>query len=352
MTQLLSQDHANNGSLIPLEQLRHAPAFELRGGKVLYHVGCAPGSEPDSACGLFCCSTYMENDEVIKQDLYRVGGVLTTAILGDKNPHLCGMLMTTASGVLQHAFEPTYWVASFGDHDQVDQDVCTYADENADSDENTDSDSDSDSDSAIDISVLPCPTVGVTALAIDWQPAKIVATNLLHAWTRQETSAPAMCEYTLMKPRSWPQLENKFTFPGASGQSQTIDSYCADDELTAGPLSIVMDRSTLLGAYLVSGEISWNLPTNTTIRIRKIGLDAPLAYGTTGSWLVRGTAFCGMVVARSPECPSAYIITAEQIIKGMDMSDLRSVGVECSRKDESAEMTTAMGVERNEGSSG
>ncbi|KXH69383.1 hypothetical protein CSAL01_07728 [Colletotrichum salicis] len=272
---------------------------------------------------LACCMgpeeplVYEGNDEVIKQDLYRVGGVLTTAILGKKNPHLCGMLMTTASEVLQHAFEPTHWLDSFGDNDQVDQDVCTYADENADSDENTDSDS--DSDSATDISVSPCPTVGVTALAIDWQPAEIVATNFLHAWTRQETSAPAMCEYTLMKPRSWPQLGNKFTFPGTSGQSQTIDSYCADDELTAGPLSIVMDGSTLLRAYLVSGERYWKLPTKTTIRMRKIELNTPLA---------------------------------EQIIKGMDMSDLRPVGVECSRKDESAEMTTAMGMERNEGSSG
>lgn len=54
-----------------------------------------------------------------------------------------------------------------------------------------------------------------------------------------------------------------------------------------------------------------------------------------------------MVVARVPECPIAYIITAEQIINGMDVSDLRLVGVECSRKGESA-----MGVERNEGSSG
>ncbi|KAK1659828.1 hypothetical protein BDP55DRAFT_732997 [Colletotrichum godetiae] len=286
----------------------------------------------------------MENDEVIKQDLYRVGGVLTTAILGKKNPHLCGMLMTTASEVLQHAFEPTHWLESFGDNDQVDQDVCTYADENTDFD--------SDSDSATDISVLPCPTVGVTALAIDWQPAEIVATNFLHAWTKQETSAPAMCEYTLMKPRSWPQLENKFTFPETSGQSQTIDSYCADDELTAGPLSIVMDGSTLLEANLVSGENCWNLPTGTTIRIRKIELKAPLVYGTNGLWLVRGTSFCGMVVARSPECPSAYIITAEQIINGMDMSDLRPFGLECSRKDESAEMTTATGMERNEGSSG
>lgn len=268
MTQLLSQDHANNGGLIPLEQLRQAPAFELRGGKVLYHVGRASGSEPDSACGLFCCSTYMENDEVIKQDLYRVGGVLTTAILGKKNPHLCGMLMTTASGALQHAFEPTHWLESFDDNDRVDQDVCTYADENADSD--------SDSDSAIDISVLPCPTIGVTALTIDWHPAEIVATNFLYAWTRQETSAPAMCEYTLMKPRSWPQLENKFTFPGTSGQSQTIDSYCPDDELTAGPLSIVMDGSTLLRACLVSGERYWKLPTNTTIRMRKIELNTPL----------------------------------------------------------------------------
>ncbi|KAI3529617.1 hypothetical protein CABS02_14789 [Colletotrichum abscissum] len=349
MTQLLSQDPANNGGWIPLEQLRRAPAFELRGGKVLYHVGRASGSEPDSACGLFCCSTYMENDEVIKQDLYRVGGVLTTAILGKKNPHLCGMLMTTASGVLQHAFEPTHWLESFGDNDQVDQDVCTYADENADSDENTDSDS--NSDSATDISVSPCPVVGVTALAIDWQPAEIVATNFLHAWTRQETSAPAMCEYTLMKPRSWPQLENKFTLSGTSGQSQTIDSYCTDDELTAGPLSIVMDGSTLLRARLVSGETYWKSPTKTTIRTRKIELDTPLVYGTNGLWLVRGTSFCGMIVARFPGCPSACIITAEQIINGMDMSDLRPFGVECSRKDESAEMNTAMGMERNEGSS-
>ncbi|OHE91741.1 hypothetical protein CORC01_12968 [Colletotrichum orchidophilum] len=342
MTQLLSRDRENNGGLIPLEQLRHAPAFELRGGKVLYHVGRASDSEPNSACGLFCCSTYMENDEVIKQDLSRVGGVLTTAILGKEKSHLCGMLMTTGREVLQYAFEPTYWLKSIGDSDQVDQDVCTYADENADSD------SDSDSDSATDISALPCPTVSVTALAIDWQPVEIVATNFLHAWTRQETSAPAMCEYTLMKPRSWPQLENKFTIPGTSGQSQTIDSYCADDELTAGPLSIVMDGSTLLRASLVSREIYWTLPTNTTIRIRKIELKTPLAHGTNGLWLVRGTSFCGMVVARVPECPIAYIITAEQIINGMAMSDLRPVGVERSRKDESVEMS----MERNEGRSG
>ncbi|KAI5465129.1 hypothetical protein BGZ63DRAFT_379411 [Mariannaea sp. PMI_226] len=39
-----------------------------------------------------------------------------------------------------------------------------------------------------------------------------------------------------------------------------------------------------------------------------------LAPGTPGTWLVRGSSFCGMIIARYPRDPLALLLTAEQIL--------------------------------------
>ncbi|TDZ26767.1 hypothetical protein Cob_v000051 [Colletotrichum orbiculare MAFF 240422] len=56
--------------------------------------------------------------------------------------------------------------------------------------------------------------------------------------------------------------------------------------------------------------------------VRKIEMEAPLASGTSGTWVgrnagSRGMTFCGMVVAIYPGEPTALFLTAKEILDGM-----------------------------------
>ncbi|OBR15088.1 hypothetical protein CH63R_00268 [Colletotrichum higginsianum IMI 349063] len=83
---------------IPLSQLQRDLGMDMglkhRGGVILYHMEEAGGpSKHQSACGLLCCATFLNNGKILKQRISRVGG-----LLADHDME-CPIAMTTSHGI-------------------------------------------------------------------------------------------------------------------------------------------------------------------------------------------------------------------------------------------------------------
>ncbi|KAK1828417.1 hypothetical protein QBC39DRAFT_436390 [Podospora conica] len=86
-----------------------------------------------------------------------------------------------------------------------------------------------------------------------------------------------------------------------------------------GPVHVLAGDGRLIGAVLLD-EGSRIYTDETWLETRKILLERPIARGMSGSWVVRGGLFCGMVVAVSEHEPFAHIIEAWQLISDIKAS--------------------------------
>ncbi|KXH39047.1 hypothetical protein CNYM01_05526 [Colletotrichum nymphaeae SA-01] len=99
--------------------------------------------------------------------------------------------------------------------------------------------------------------------------------------------------------------------------SDEITSSLRNDELTEGALLMVLARDEVKEVTLLPGISTMPSVQGDPLEVRRIQLSAPLARGTSGTWLVKGSAFAGMVVAFYPNQPMAMFITAQDLLQNI-----------------------------------
>ncbi|KAI3546706.1 hypothetical protein CABS01_06088 [Colletotrichum abscissum] len=99
--------------------------------------------------------------------------------------------------------------------------------------------------------------------------------------------------------------------------SDEITSSLKNDELTEGSLLMVFARDEVKEVTLLPGISTMPSAQGDPLEVRRIQLSAPLARGTSGTWLVKGSAFAGMVVAFYPNQPMAMFITAQDLLQSI-----------------------------------
>ncbi|WYZ34573.1 hypothetical protein EsH8_I_000849 [Colletotrichum jinshuiense] len=314
--------------------------MNLRGGCILHHVEANQTTgECKSACGLLCCSTFLKNGKVIEQRVSRVGGLLTNDF-GPYDYVDCPIAMTTSHGIfnyLQRNGPRTETLADLTDslldftllNSEDDFAFASSSGSETTSDDDSDSDQEFDSDNDNTESV-PQPSEDRYLLGskdpsqvIQWLSVeevvgiKFIRQQLPYQDPGQndgfDDSEPG--DYTLLG------SDNLKGFRNISSllSNLEIKTYMTNDELIEGPLSMVFGADDLSEVYLLPGLAK--MPTGREeLPVRKVQLSAPLAVGTSGTWLVKDSAFAGMIVAAFPDQPLAFFMTAQDILRSITNS--------------------------------
>ncbi|KAK1519813.1 hypothetical protein CPAR01_15306 [Colletotrichum paranaense] len=98
-----------------------------------------------------------------------------------------------------------------------------------------------------------------------------------------------------------------------------ITHYISNDTLEVGHLSLLLGPGEAHDVKLLPGTTTMPFAEEKLV-VRKLQLSKPLAEGTSGTWLSRGSSFAGMVVATFPGQPLALMVTAEDIMNDMACS--------------------------------
>ncbi|KAK2750446.1 hypothetical protein CKAH01_17956 [Colletotrichum kahawae] len=291
-------------TIIPISRLPSdtTSGFDHVGGKILYHVeGQGPKSGQLSACGLRCCATYIRNGTVIEQHISRIWGLLTFDNNGLPREN-DGDAMTTAHGVFDHLWSL---------HDSAEEE----SNESEDKGFSSGSDScDSELDEASTSSMQSLSIIGdrCASEVKSWVPLVVHAVKYLEkrfpetSLDNEGDSAPA--DYAILGSHILRPFQNVVE----STSSTIITTYARNHELQEGPILLLLGPGNSSEASFLPRSLK--LPMNNCqINVRKIRLEAALASGTSGTWLIRESKYCGMVIAAYPGEPLALFMTAEDI---------------------------------------
>ncbi|KZL74671.1 hypothetical protein CT0861_07977, partial [Colletotrichum tofieldiae] len=320
---------------IPLTQLefnaQSNQGLEHQGGTILYHVESPPRNvKQTSACGLICCATLTRGGKVVEQRFSRVGGLLTSKI-GNYHQSIPPIAMTTAHGLydlfsLQGISRKSGTVSMETESMQID-------DETDDGEYTSSSDSASDSDSDFDSRMHQGKEKAKKqevhrllgerdpALVESWTPLQdVVGVKLFETClpAKQEQSCTLKpSDYALLRLQTSAVLRNI----SLSWPMTEVTDFMPNQELISGPVTLLFGQDDMSKAFLLSGTVKMPLlPGFKTLELRRIQLSSTMAAGTSGTWVTRGSSFCGMIVAAYPGQPLALLMTAEDILEDIKVS--------------------------------
>ncbi|KAF5008077.1 hypothetical protein FDECE_5626 [Fusarium decemcellulare] len=317
-------------SIIPIEQLgsiadaQHSVNFG--GGQFLYHIArLRPELASPSICGWLCCATYTKEGQVVDQRVSRIGGMLTSQLLDNEllSFHNHDSVMTTAHGM-------------FGCTDFED----STSNSDTDIDDESESEESEDVEGQVDewrlerpakstqsfsnqlVGDIDVKTVSSGWIAFDSVPGVNFSSHCgsdRGAHSRENTM---MSDYMLLKTETVRLLHNSYLLRCPDSEIprvEVINTYSTEQELSPGPIWLILGFDDVEQASLLPGKSTIYLG-GREIAVQKILLRAPLvskAQGTSGSWLARGSSFCGMVIAGHAGEPLALVITARDILSDL-----------------------------------
>ncbi|KAF4469360.1 hypothetical protein FALBO_3742 [Fusarium albosuccineum] len=333
ITDLIPVEVCNGGpeyrslpSLIPMEHLSSLAeaehSLQYGGGQVFYHIAkLRPELASSSVCGWLCCATYMRSGKIVSQRVSRIGGILTSQMLDHPgfSRQYIDSAMTTAHGVFD--------CLDFGNDNGFNYD--------------TESDNDdSEIDEEVDEWRLKKPSktnasfsgdvIGDTNAAKasnEWIPFNTVpAINFFghcrNAQALKYYASPIVSDYILLRTEVLRLLHNSYLLwhpDSGTPRVQVINTYSTEQELSPGPIWIILGFDNVEQGSLLPGKSTVHLG-GREIQVQRVQLRAPLAQGTSGTWLARGDTFCGMVIAGHVGEPLALIITARDVLSDMTCS--------------------------------
>ncbi|KAF5658405.1 mRNA 3 end-processing YTH1 [Fusarium circinatum] len=299
-------------------------------GEALYiHVLAKP--ERTSACGLICLITIIKDEVVLEQNISRIGGLVTYML--PRQAVTSGHVMAryflkfptrnlSSNTLIKHPSSPDREESGIRDNELV---------------ENYESDHDPEQslgyvniNGLTDwLSVTPSDTINFIVQ---------LAKGSAHAseWSI-DTSRPIPADFALLSDIADWERENYYVDPPAegiqpdkpTGARKWVSGYNNDESLRAGEVLIVVNEES--DSLVASLQPAW-IPLiigSSTLWTRKVRLQAPLAPGTSGSWVIdrKTGALCGSIIVVYDGEPCALMITAEALFadiktySSMDMDD-------------------------------
>ncbi|KAI1326043.1 hypothetical protein F5Y16DRAFT_248478 [Xylariaceae sp. FL0255] len=310
---------------------------------VYFHVE-DPTTLP-SACGLLCCATVKQRD-TYSHYFSRIGGLITTA-----NTLMSTHFgISTAHGVLDHPWwherlRREVMGGVIDDESQMFENNNEEDNESLYSRDSMQTEDDSPCTSRFEFSNAPVPLFDDSRLqgyrdpwsVSRWkkvtQPGRLsflegtVPINRHfepHIHLHEDPAVPT--DHVVVPIDRSPDRHSNSEFGNSylplsdlSNTSIKIVNHLNNEDLTEGPVDLLCGiRSTLPGRLLVGS-------TCLTIggrffSLRKIRTAGPLARGISGTWVVRGSQLCGMIIAVSSQESYAFMMTAEQLFSNMKAS--------------------------------
>ncbi|KAK0641446.1 hypothetical protein B0T16DRAFT_214626 [Cercophora newfieldiana] len=105
-----------------------------------------------------------------------------------------------------------------------------------------------------------------------------------------------------------------------------VQNTISSINLDPGPVKILLNP--IVDAVLLEDSTSLEIG-GTSLSTRLLQLENPLAQGCSGSWVVRGSSFCGMIIAGYGNEPYTHMIPADQLLSHIKSSlpEVKSVEV-------------------------
>ncbi|KAK1715590.1 hypothetical protein BDP67DRAFT_510364 [Colletotrichum lupini] len=318
-------------NLVPLSRLHidleRMPGLSYMGGFVLHHLEAIPSTlEHRSACGLLCCTTFLKDGKVITQHISRVGGLLKDRFR-DYSKNEYPIALTTSHGIFEDLGTDGLDLEALKDDESFGR-----GDDQSDTEGTTDDDSDSDECSSTESrqhtgnvvqrssacyhqKLLGERSPDAVAEWLHVSLGEVIGVKFASHVLPERISArlrrprkPTPGDYALLKPRNLAHFQNI----SSTEAELEITSYLANDELTEGCLTAVFGADNLSETFLLPGGTTMPLGQET-LPVRTVELEAPLAAGTSGTWLTRGSALAGIIVAAYPGQPLALFMTAQDL---------------------------------------
>ncbi|KAK1700655.1 hypothetical protein BDP55DRAFT_643760 [Colletotrichum godetiae] len=364
-------------AIVPLPQLlsdieRHTGVVHGN-GTILYHME-SPREvfKAQSACGLLCCATFIKNGKIVDQRISRIGGLLSDSTKDPRRP----IAITTSHGLLiclwaekedtdpsmsarEDTKHPMELCSDTGDYESL---LANGSDDYSESESGTESGTESDTDSDFPPGSSgngndePSSDIGGTGDS-DWDyllnydehveqalpdPDGFIGTQearnflgrksprSITRWSCLEDimgvrlcgeRIPALCnrplptlpaDYALLKSDVLSTLKNVSSWIS----NIEITNSIPNDTLEDGHLSLLLSPEEAHDVILLPGVTAMPFAEEKLV-VRKLQLSKPLAEGTSGTWLSRGSSFAGMVVATFLGQPLALMVTAEDIMNDM-----------------------------------
>ncbi|KAI8716026.1 hypothetical protein NCS52_01112100 [Fusarium sp. LHS14.1] len=113
------------------------------------------------------------------------------------------------------------------------------------------------------------------------------------------------------------KLHNEFTASDLT--TIKIDAVSPLNELSDGPVKLLLGTDLVLDGSLLPETMSFSV-YGVQFETRKIRTSAPLARGCSGSWVVRGGQFCGVIIASYEDEPYVHMVTAHDLMLDIEAS--------------------------------
>lgn len=286
-----------------------------------------PDSIPQrSAIGLACCATVTHHDTIISQKLARVAGIVEAESHLRQDPVFVGL--TTCHNLIDACFDSTHRETM-----EAPQPMNPDTEPSSDDDE-TNADTDIDSDAYSDSS--SCADEGfknedsaILGKSSSFSDVKWMNVSLDVAGTfvgfdlgsstptrhTKDTQLPVADLAVFKLPRHQSRAYNTYRDP--TGELIELESHLGDKELGSDEVSIVNGWGAVSPAYPLAGPMHLCIRGEVleTVRLR---CTKPLVLGSSGSCVVRGATFCGMIVAIFPKTQYALMISSEHIFRWVE----------------------------------
>ncbi|WYZ41411.1 hypothetical protein EsH8_V_000306 [Colletotrichum jinshuiense] len=319
-------------SLIPLRQLQldasSWSAPDLAGYKILYHVDFGPPfGTLKSASGLLCCATLLRDGIVIDQQVSRIGGFICTT-LGRTAEMWPEPAITTAHGLLERLLQrleddipPDSSDTGPASSGSALSSPASLSDTDLETDSAFESGSESDGSEIFnDEDENGTNLLGFRdpSTVARWTPVAFVGSSFMGNIMDPQnirSMASNMADYALL------ELKQSYYENFSSGlvTKNPLSSYTTNAELLSGPVSLLFSDNVVTGATILP-ETQQMPSLGKSLPARKVQLSAPLAPGTSGTWLIRDESLCGMIIARYPGEPLALFVAAEDILQDIASS--------------------------------
>ncbi|KAF2969572.1 hypothetical protein GQX73_g4030 [Xylaria multiplex] len=325
---------------VDMQKLDLTDGYHFGDGITLY-IHVEDSFTDTTSCGLLCCATIKDGD-FYSHHFSRIGGLVTAT----NTLHSSQFGISTAHGVLDHPWwhkrftkrsSTTKWdcqsVASADSQDEddlgrdslYDDQEGLYAESLIARDINPHTpfqfDNNATGEGYRDPQLVSrWRNVGRHGL-LSFLEASITAENNFRFHNDPETLADhAMIQLESPQEtgsRSW---NNKYHPRKAPAEgSIDITTHMSNSDLTEGAVSIICEASSPLDGYLLPGSTCLAM-SGRMFTLRKLKTATPLARGVSGSWVARGTALCGMVIAVANLEPYVYMMRAEDLISNLEAS--------------------------------
>ncbi|KAH7020237.1 hypothetical protein EDB80DRAFT_702654 [Ilyonectria destructans] len=299
-----------------------------------------PSHDATTASGLLCCSTIRAGDTYLHH-IGRIGGAISI------NGTAAQYGVTTAHGMLnnlpvpnQFVIQPCKSTLSESPPSEVSDSDITISESEVDDEDDEETSSDNDSDME-DQDVMSLDYAGFRdpLLVSEWCSVSTgTSLNFLGAsfqsdygGTRyyQPDQSPSRgaskdIDHALLplKTAAGFAMPSSYTIksPTPTKRGQVITGFKRDADLVQGPVTIELGVQPKLKGELLPGSTCLAVH-GQVFSLRKVKFASRLASGTSGSWVVRKSFLCGMIMAVSRTEPYALMMTAERLFRNIKSCD-------------------------------